>query len=128
LLLPAAAEQTSNAEHDDFGNCDALDKQEARSAPKMRSALSALLPQSNGKAPVTILISRRFSSAAAVSRDASHHQAATISHDNDERADRRGAFECTAAGRSPDQYQMSVHDRSTAAPLVQLGCRTMPIC
>src|SRR5262249_16381202 len=43
-----------------------------------RSALSTLLPQSNGNLPVTILMSRRFASAAAVRRDASHHQAATI--------------------------------------------------
>src|SRR5215831_18607271 len=50
----------------------------ARSAPKIRSALSTLLPQSNGNLPVTILMSRRFASAAAVRRDASHHQAATI--------------------------------------------------
>jgi hypothetical protein len=32
-----------NGEHDELGERDTLDKQEARSAPKMRSALSALL-------------------------------------------------------------------------------------
>src|SRR5215469_12028166 len=50
----------------------------ARSAPKIRSALSTLLPQSNGNLSVTILMSRRFASAAAVRRYAFHHQAATI--------------------------------------------------
>ena len=78
----------------------------ARSAPKIRSALSALLPQSKGNLPVTTLMSRRFSSAAAVRRDASHHQAATIIA---KAADERRALEYAATGRSPNEDQMSVH-------------------
>ena len=50
----------------------------ARSAPKIRNVLSALLPQSKGNLAVAILMSQRCSSVARVRRDASHHQAATI--------------------------------------------------
>ena len=59
LLLPsAAAERVSESEHDDFGDGDALDRHKrARSAPKIRSALSTLLPQSNGNLLVMILMS-----------------------------------------------------------------------
>ena len=50
----------------------------ARSAPKMRSALSVLLAQSGGKTRVAALISRRFSSAARVRIEASQSQRTTI--------------------------------------------------
>jgi hypothetical protein len=50
----------------------------ARSAPKMRSALSALLAQSGGSKCVAALITRRFSSAAIVRREAFQSQSATM--------------------------------------------------
>ncbi len=50
----------------------------ARSAPKIRSALSVLLGQSSGSRRVAALISRRFSSAAVVRSEASHNHAATM--------------------------------------------------
>ena len=58
LVLPSAAERVSESEHDDFGDSDALDEQEgAIGAKDARSALSTLLPQSNGNLLVTILMS-----------------------------------------------------------------------
>lgn len=73
--LTAAAEKVSDSEHGDFGNGDALDEQEgAIGAEEAQRAFGQL----NGNAPVTVLISRRFSSAAAVRSEASHHQAAII--------------------------------------------------
>src|SRR5947208_16481812 len=50
----------------------------ARSAPKMRSALSALLAQFAGSRCVTALITRRFSSAAVVRSEAFQNQSATM--------------------------------------------------
>jgi hypothetical protein len=56
LLSSAAAERVSESEHDDFGYGDALDEQEGAIGAKIRSALSTLLPQSNGNLLVTILM------------------------------------------------------------------------
>src|SRR5712671_4271300 len=50
----------------------------ARSAPKMRSALSALLAQSGGSSCVSVLMMRRFWSAAVVRREALQSQSATM--------------------------------------------------
>src|ERR1700731_673165 len=50
----------------------------ARSAPKMRSALSALLAQSGGSSCVSVLMMRRFWSAAVVRSEAFHSQSATM--------------------------------------------------
>jgi hypothetical protein len=50
----------------------------ARSAPKMRSALSALLAQSGGSSCVSVLMMRRFWSAAVVRREAFQSQSATM--------------------------------------------------
>lgn len=91
----------------------------ARSAPKMRSALSALLPQSNGNAPVTILISRRFSSAIAVRRDASHHQAAMMTAKAPTSAAPLNAPR-SAALQTSMRCRFTI--RSTAGPHDQLGC------
>jgi hypothetical protein len=68
----------SDAEQDDFGDRDGLDEQEGAIGAEDSQRAFRLAAQSNGNAPVTILMSRRFSSAAAVRRDASHHQAAMI--------------------------------------------------
>src|ERR1700731_3345243 len=50
----------------------------ARSAPKMRSALSALLAQSGGSSCVSVLMMRRFWSAAVVRSEAFQSQSATM--------------------------------------------------
>jgi hypothetical protein len=41
--------------------------------------------------------------------------------DNDESADERSALECAAAGRSPNEYHVSLHDWSTVGRTLQLG-------
>lgn len=49
-----------------------------RARLKMRSPLSVLVPQSKGNALVTVLMSSRFLSAAAMRSEESHHQTAVI--------------------------------------------------
>jgi len=95
----------------------------ARSAPKMRSALSTLLPQSNGNAPVTILMSRRFSSAAAVRRDASHHQAATIMTNAPTSA---APLNAPRPAARPMSITCLFTIGQRLGPHVQLSCRTTP--
>jgi hypothetical protein len=122
-LPPAAAERVGEPEHDDFGDGDAFNEQEG--------AIGAEDPQ------------RAFDLASAVKRQfaGDHFDEPKICigrrceegrvpppgrDDNGESADERSALECAAAGRSPDEYQVPLHDWSmefTAKPTVALVLR-----
>jgi hypothetical protein len=51
------AERVSDAEHDDFGNDDALDEQEGAIGAEDAQRAFNLAPQSNGNTPVIVLMS-----------------------------------------------------------------------
>ena len=72
------AERVRDAEHDDFGDDDALDEQQGAIGAEDAQRAFSLAPPVERQLAVTVLMSRRFSSAAAVRREASHHQAATM--------------------------------------------------
>ena len=57
LLRPAMAKRVSDAEHDDFGDDDALDEQEGAIGAEDPQRAFDLAPQSNGNLLVTILMS-----------------------------------------------------------------------
>ena len=57
LLRPAMAKRVSDAEHDDFGDDDALDEQEGAIGAEDPQRAFDLAPQSNGILLVTILMS-----------------------------------------------------------------------
>jgi hypothetical protein len=82
----------------------------ARSAPKMRSALSILLPQSEGNDRVTVLMSSRFSSAALVQQRCVPPPSR---YDDDEGTNEGNAFERATPGPFRDKDRLPFH----AAPI-----------
>jgi hypothetical protein len=119
LLLPPAAERVSESEHDDFGNGDALDEQEgAIGAEDPQRAFDLAPPvkrQCAGDDFDELKISVR-------SRREEGRVPPPGRDDNGESAYERSALECAAAGRSPNEYQVSVHDWSTIGRHVS-ACR-----
>ena len=116
LLLPrAAAERVSESEHDDFGDRDALDEQEgAIGAEDPQRAFDLAPPVKRQFAgddfdelKICVRSRREEGRVPPPGRD-----------DNGESADERSALECAAAGRSPNEYQVSLHDWSTVGPHV----------
>ena len=57
FALPSAAKGVSDAEHDDFGDGDALDEQECAIGAENPQRAFDFAPQSNGNLLVTILMS-----------------------------------------------------------------------
>src|SRR6516164_11823510 len=88
----------------------------ARSAPKMRSALSVLLAQSGGKTRVAALISRRFSSAARVrKRGPSTYGSRSLSGLQQQFSDDLAAFEQRLGAAGFGERQAVVDQRADAA-------------
>src|SRR6202023_2500191 len=119
LLRPAMAKRVSDAEHDDFGDDDALHEQEgAIGAEDAQRAFSLAPPVERqyagyGFDELKILV-RGCCEEGGVpppGRD-----------NNDESADKRSALERAAAGRFANEHHVSVHGWSTAG---MMGFRTI---
>ena len=114
-LLPAAAERVSESKHDDFGDGDALDQQEgAIGAEDPQRALDLAPPVKRefggddfDELKICVRSRREKGRVPPPGRD-----------DNGESADERSALECAAAGRSPNEYHVSLHDWPTVGPRV----------
>src|SRR5712672_2470731 len=114
-LLPAAAERVSESEHDHFGDGDALDEQEGAIGAEDPQRAFDLAPP----------VKRQFAGddfdelkICVCSRREEGRVPPPGRDDNGESADERSALECAAAGRSPDEYHVSVHAWSTVGPHV----------
>jgi hypothetical protein len=110
VVLPSAsAERVGESEHDDFGDGDALDKQErAIGAEDPQRAFDLAPPVKRQLAgddfdelKICVRSRRKEGRVPPPGRD-----------DNGESADECSALECAAAGRSPNQYHVSLHDWS----------------
>ena len=106
-LPPAAEEGVSESEHDDFGDRDALDEQ--------KSAISA--EDSQRTFDLAPPVKRQFAgddfdepNICVRSRREEGRVPPPGREDNAESADERSALKCAAAGRSPNEYHVSVHD------------------
>jgi hypothetical protein len=115
LLLPPAAERVSESEHDGFGDGDALDEQEgaigAEDPQRAFDLASPVKRQFAGDDFDELKISVR-------SRREKGRVPPPGRENNGESAYERSALECAAAGRSPNEYQVSLHDWSTVGPHV----------
>jgi hypothetical protein len=115
LLLPRAAERVSESEHDGFGDGDALDEQEgaigAEDPQRAFDLASPVKRQFSGDDFDELKISVR-------SRREKGRIPPPDRENNGESAYERSALECAAAGRSPNEYQVSLHDWSTVGPHV----------
>jgi hypothetical protein len=104
---PAATERLSDAEQDDFGDDDGLNEQEGAVGAEDSQRAFGLAPpvkrQSAGNNfdELKIFVRRRREEGCIPppGRD-----------DNNESADERHDLECAAAGRSPNEHYVSVHD------------------
>jgi hypothetical protein len=113
LLLLPAAERVSESEHDAFGNGDALDEQEgAIGAEDPQRAFDLAPPVKRQFAgddfdelKICVRGYREEGRVPPPGRDY-----------NGERADERSALECAAAGRSPNEYHVSLHDWVNSLP------------
>jgi hypothetical protein len=106
LLRPAMAERVSDAEHDDFGDDDALDEQEgAIGAEDAQRAFNLAPPverqyAGDGFDELKVLV-RGCREKGGVPPPGSD--------DDNESADKRSALENAAAGRFTNEHYVSVH-------------------
>jgi hypothetical protein len=107
LLLSPPAERVSESENDAFGNGDALDEQEGTIGAEDPQRAFDLAPP----------VKRQFAGddfdelKICVRGRREEGRVPPPGRDyNGERADERSALECAAAGRSPNEYHVSLHD------------------
>jgi len=112
-VLTPAAEGVSESEHDDFGDGDAFDEQEGaigaedpQRAFDLASPVKRQFAGDNFDEP-KICVRRRREEGRVPPPGCD---------DNGEGADERSALECAAAGRSPNEYQVPLHEWSTVGP------------
>ena len=123
LLPPTAAEKESNAEHDDFGDGDAFDEQEGAISAEDAQRAFDLAPPVKRQCAGDDFDELKISSAAAVRRDASHHQAATIMTNAPTSA---APLNAPRPAARPMSITCLFTIGQRLGPHVQLSCRTTP--